>query len=167
MTVELSPPTLNRIPNGLLGFLGIKNGGSNPAQLSQVLGAGFELFDWYVQTNREYFRTGINLAALGQTTFFTVPNGEWWFVCHASLVTSALGAGQTLQAGISFTDASGVRTIMVGNPPPSRTVGQVFACDSRDFWMGPGDTIGPYVTEIAAGPIVAPVLTLAVARLTV
>jgi len=160
----LSPPRLNKIPNGLLGFLGIKNGGHNPEELAPQLSAGFELFHWYTQTNREFFRTAINLTALGQTTFFTVPAGEWWYVLHASLVTSVLGAGQTLQAAIGFTDAPGLRTIIVQNPPPSRTVGQVFTCNASGFWVGPGDTIGPYVTELAAGPIVSPVFTLSVAR---
>lgn len=164
---DLTAPTLNRIPQGLLGFFGIKNGGRYPEQLSTTLVGVADLLQWYAETNRVYFRTGVNVAALGQTTFFTVPAGEYWYVLHASFVTSALGAGQTLEAAISFTDAAGIRNIVVGDMPGSRTTGAVFMAQARDFWTGPGDTIGVYTNQLAAGPIVAPILSIAVARLPV
>lgn len=158
---------LNKLPQGLLGFFDIKNGGRYPQSLAQQLQGTADLLAWYANTNRVYFRTGLNIAVLGQTTFFTVPDGEYWYVLHASFVTSVLGAGQTLEGVISFTDAAGIRNILLSENPGARTAGAVYQTQARDFWGGPGDTIGFYATQLAAGPIVAPIMSIAVARLPV
>lgn len=164
----LTPPTINKLPEGLLGFLGIKNGGRYPDQLSSTLLPVADLLAWYANTNRQYFRTAINIAALGQTTFFTVPAGEYWYVLHASFITGAMGGGQVLNGFLSFTDAAGLRNIGVNDrAAAAATVGEVFASQARDFWMGPGESIGLYASELAVGPIVAPILSIAVARLSV
>lgn len=163
----LTPPTLNKIPQGLLGFLGIKSGGRYPDSLGSQLVPVADLLLWYANTNREYVRTGINVAALAQTTFFTVPNGEYWYVQNASFVTSALTAGQTFAGKICSTDAAGLRTLIWSDDVPARTAGEVFATHTDGFFLQPGDTLGIYTTQLAAGPIVTPILAVAFSRLPV
>lgn len=157
----LTPPSINRIPGGLLGFLGIKNGGRNPDALAGYVQGCMDLTDWYLQTNRLYMRTGINIAALNFTNFYTAPPGEFWYIQHASFITSVLGAGQTIQAVPCVQDASGLRQVAVADTPAAATVGAVFSVQARDFWVMPGESLGIYTTQLAAGPIVAPIFTVA------
>lgn len=160
-SVPLAPPRINRNPEGLLGFFGIKNGGHNPEEFAPQLSASVELFDWYLETNRRYVRTGVNLTALGFQAFYTVPIGEWWYVSNASLLSGTLGAGQTLEAIVAMQDASATRQLGLSEMPGSRTVGAVFATAAGGFWLSPGDQLGVYTVQLAAGPIVSPILTVA------
>lgn len=162
----LSPPRINRNPRGLLGFFGIKNGGHNPEELAPQLSPSVEMFDWYLQTNREYMRTSINIAALNFTLYYTVPVGECWYVERCSFITSVLGAGQTLETVPCLQDASGLRQLTLCPMPGSRTVGAVYAVEAGGFFMNSGDSLGLYTTQLAGGPIVAPIYTMAYCRLT-
>jgi len=64
-------PAINRIPHGLLSFLGIKNGGRNPQVLSEQLAANFDLMQWYLQQNSESLSVNAAVNALGF-------NGNYW-----------------------------------------------------------------------------------------
>lgn len=79
------PPPVNRIPNGLLDFLGIKSGGRNPDALSSGLAATLDLLQWYAYTASEDFQvvrtTGI--AAGGATRF------NWEQSIPAGLIVAA------------------------------------------------------------------------------
>lgn len=64
----MNPAFINRIPSGLLGFLGIKNGGENPQQLSNILVPMLDLIPLYDLQGVEYSQAVSTLGA-GVTTF--------------------------------------------------------------------------------------------------
>lgn len=149
----ITNPSINRIPQGLLGFLGIKNGGRYPQELSPTLAPVVDLFDHYSNTNREYQTASVAVAALGQTNFHTVPVGQWWYCCHASLFTATIGAGAAYAGVLCMIDASGLVTTMLSSVSPAAGPGAVYTAQARQFWLGPGESLGVYTTGLTAGPI--------------
>jgi hypothetical protein len=163
--VNLTPPTVNRIPGGLLGFFGIQSGGRNPESISPGLLAQIDLTQWYFGTNRVYLRSSVNIAATFFTPVYQVPLGEHWYCENICYVSPTLGAGQTLETMPCLQDASGTRQNTLIQMPGSRTVGAVYAVTAGGFFMAPGEQLGLYTTQLVAGPVNAGVYTLAYARL--
>lgn len=160
----MSAPAVNRLPLGLLSFLGIQNGGKYPDQLLPALAPVLDLGGHYVNTNREYVTSGpVAIAALNATQIFTVPNGQWWYVPVASIVTGTLGAGVTFGASIQMTDAAQQVNLILSQPVAPKTVGAQFYAQARDFWIGPGERLGIYTSELVAGPVNV-VMCAAIAR---
>lgn len=157
----ISPPSISRVPRGLLGFFGIKNGGRNPDALSSSVQASICLKDWYMNTNRQYARTGVNIAGTAFTAFFAAGVGEYFYVQHASFISSALGAGQTLETVLAIQDASGIRQFAVSDAGRVYGAGEIVSVQARDFWLNPGESLGVYTLQLAAGPIVLPIMTMA------
>lgn len=90
------PADINRQPQGLLGFLDIKNLGRNPSPLSDGLAATLPLTDWYLETAAEYLTEGnLEIAgpALGYNRWtqaaqnLVVPQNQWWRVHEYSCLT--------------------------------------------------------------------------------
>lgn len=153
-------PAINRLPQGLLGFLGIKNGGRYPQEIADVLAPVWDLADLYLNTNSETRADVLAIAAIGSQAFWTVPNGECWYVTLASCATGTLGAGQTIELGLQTTDAAGLVTIAVSPMSGSRTVGQRCAQSlPQPVIVGPGATFGINCTQLAAGPVNVTVAT--------
>jgi len=149
----ISPPSINRVPQGLLGFLGIKNGGQYPSALSNTLAPTFDLGECYANTNREYQTASIAVNALGQTNFHTAPIGQYWWVQHASLFTATIGAGAAYAGVLCMIDASGLVTTMLSTVTPAAGPGAVYTSQARDFWLLPGESLGVYTTGLTLGPI--------------
>lgn len=150
----MSAPAVNRLPLGLLSFLGIQNGGKYPDQLLPALAPVLDLSGHYVNTNREYTGGSAAVAALASTNMVTVPTGQWWYCCHASLFTATLGAGQAYGGVLAFQDAAGlVTTMLSGSVPAVSGAGTVFVNSAVGFWLGPGERFGVYTTHLAAGPV--------------
>jgi hypothetical protein len=147
-------PVVNRLPLGLLSFLGIQNGGRYPDTLLPALAPVLDLGNHYVNTNREYLTGSSAIAALASTTIHTVPSGQWWYCCHASLFTATLGAGQAYGGVLALLDAAGLVTTMLSSSVPAVSgAGAVFVNQARGFWAGPGERLGVYTTHLAAGPV--------------
>lgn len=93
---DLPPPPINAVPEGLLGFLGIKNGGRNPRNLIDNVQPTFDLWMHYLWSNSIVLQSAdLSFAAnaargaldLGPTlpvnvanaaNQVIVPNNEWW-----------------------------------------------------------------------------------------
>lgn len=147
-------PNINKLPLGLLGFLGIKNGGEYPQELSNVLSPVWDLGPLYMNANAENQVAALAIAGIGSQAFFTVPNGEAWYVLIASAATGTLGAGQTIELALQTTDAAGLVTVAVSPMSGSRTAGQRCAqALPSPVYCGPGSTFGINATQFAAGPI--------------
>lgn len=87
---------IQQIPQGLLGFLQLKNRGQNPSELPDVLSPGFELSNWYLETGAEIVVQDAPVAvAVGTINLITVPNDQWWLV-HDFFVNVGLDAGSTV-----------------------------------------------------------------------
>lgn len=101
---------INRIPRGLLDFLGIRSGGRNPQQLTEQLVPTFDLRDWYLESqtievngNLAGFAATANAGFLSTTTTFpqnlgacVVPSNEAWLLRAGSAYRweFSLNAGQ-------------------------------------------------------------------------
>jgi len=118
-----APPPINRLPLGLLSFLGIKNGGRNPQFLGEQLSPTFDLVAWYLQSNSRSLSLNGNVTAVGfNSAWWTVPVGETWAVL-STMVNSqaALGAGQS----VGFFGAW-VRSALQILPAPLTPIGSVY-----------------------------------------
>lgn len=97
-------PPLNRVPTGLLDFLGIKNGGRNPVTLGEVLAPTWNLAQHYLDAASQTRRGTGNLTNADRGLIISyghgVPDGQVWWIDRVSLTTALLVAGQTLQ--VSF-----------------------------------------------------------------
>lgn len=156
----MGAPPINRVPYGLLGFLGIKNGGRNPVSLNDTVAPVWDLAGLYLETNTEFFSTTVNVNALGYFVGFSSSIAEVTYV-HAFGVMSnaALGAGVTLAAVPMVTDQNGITT---GNAVPLQTsdisaratTGNRFVCAlERPIIMAPGQQVGIFVYDLTAGPV--------------
>lgn len=162
---NIAPP-INRIPWGLLGFMGIKNGGRNPSALADFVQPGWDLSELYLQTNSEFFSTSGNINALGYNLGFSSSLAEVTWVHGYSVVTSTLTAGQTLNACIMVADQNGITGVAYGNLQTQAAPGNRFLLAlERPVILSPGQQIGFYVSNVAAGPI-AYTTQIRVSRLT-
>lgn len=159
-------PGINRLPLGLLGFLGIKNSGLYPSTLSETLIPTWDLTDLYTAGNSEVAQVSVNIAAIGSQAAFTVPNGEAWRVLQLSARSPTLGAGQTLQLGLQITDPAGTSTIEVADPTTAVTNGMRCAVALRNpLIAGPGFSLGIDVMQLVAGPVNGASVAIRFARL--
>lgn len=103
--------TINRLPRGLLDFLGIRSGGRYPQQLSEQLLPMMDLGSWYKSANVFQLQcvgeTAVANTNAGLFTFitptpafatFTVPQDEVWIVLPGSWI----GWSMTATAGIVY-----------------------------------------------------------------
>jgi len=150
--------SINKLPFGLLGFLGLKNGGQNPSDLSNILSPVIDLADLYYGTNKQLFRVQANVTAIGFNALATVPNDEVWYVIGAACNSNAvLGAGVSLRGAMAYAaiDGAAFNVVPLGEYA-SMTVGEVWysaAVLGRPLVLAPGSQLGVYCTFIAAGPV--------------
>jgi hypothetical protein len=163
----LSNPTVSKLPYGLLGLLGIKNGGKYPGYLGDTIIPTFDgnwmqllLGSW-----GEEFHIAAGTTAAGPGAFqsfntaLVVPTGEVWYVGLMSVRVST-GAGETITTNIATrrpNAAAGSNHISVSDPVS--VIASQFA-DLRmpePFYAGPGDEIGMWIQAASgAGPTVRP-----------
>lgn len=119
-----SAPPINRHPLGLLGFLGIKNGGRYPQQpRDDALRWVWDLSQVYLQSNTEFVTTTIAATALGSFDGLTVPFGENWYVTHFGVGSGTQGAGESIAYALSVTDPSVTVSVPITMPSPTATTG--------------------------------------------
>ena len=146
--------TINKLPLGWLGFLGIKNGGEYPQDASTVLSPTWDMTNLYSYGNAEIANDNQNTSVLGNVSLTTVPNGETWLVLDQSATTGDLTAGQTIEFCTNWTDPAQLVNIETGYMNGSRTTpGRCIALVNRPYFATPGSRMGVTVTQIAAGPI--------------
>ena len=149
----LTPAVISKLPLGLLGFFGIKNGGQYPQSIVPDIQPVLDLADQLAANYRELVFVA-PIAALGFVTANlngsaatpgAVPAGELWFVQAAS-VFAFTGVGD------SFTGTLEVRNSTTGlasawHRALSNTI--TLAASTTQLhpgisgvWLSPGDTIG-------------------------
>lgn len=145
---------INRVPQGLLGFLGIKNGGENPKQLSNVLVPTWNTTALYQYGNSEVSTVLVAINAVGSQAYVTVPAGEMWAILQQSAGCDTLGAGQTIEFSTNWTDPASLVNIETGLMSGPRTVGQrATALMSAPYYASAGSILGINCTQIVAGPV--------------
>jgi hypothetical protein len=163
----LSNPTVSKLPYGLLGFLGVKNGGAYPGFLGDTFVPTINetYFQLCLASWGEEFHIANGATAAGPGAFqafntaLVVPLGEVWYVGMLS-VRITTGAGETITTNIAIrrpNAAAGSNHIAVSDPVS--VVASQFAdlrCP-RPFFAGNGDEIGMWIQAASgAGPLVRP-----------
>lgn len=153
---------ISKLPLGLLGLLGIKNGGAYPRELAGFYQPMLELLPWIAAANFEEANFAQNaVAAAGNAGAFStavqVPQTELWYVQFASLRVFTA-------AGEAFSGYLAVRRFPVSSPnivmPLSEivtvgasingapAVGNLYA----PFILGPGDELVGYTLSVTGAP---------------
>lgn len=148
-------PPINKHPTGLLGFLGIKNGGKYPQTLSDVLLPTWNLADLYLGANQSApAPVSIAVNAVGYQAYYTVPDNETWILNQATAFNfGSLTALQTLRMAVATTAAGGNTVVVSDSGELAATVGRLTVGLHRKVIANSGDTIGILVNVIAGGPI--------------
>lgn len=146
---------INRLPWGLLGFLGLKNFGQYPNQLVESLQPTWDLLELYAGAHGEHVFTG--LTQFTATGFVTggaavlVPQTELWYVSQSSSAY-ATGVGETLSAKHGYIDG----TLMEGMLTQGSTVlaaSQIsHAAGSFPVFVGPGTQLGWWIDAFTGSP---------------
>jgi len=164
---ELTPAVVQLIPRGLLGFLGLKNGGRNPSRLAEFIQPTFNLFDYYFETNSLAYQLGpVAGAGVGDGDFSAVSpavsQDECRYVSRYT-VRCLVPAGTTWSVAPAIqvrTNPTGVRSSYLVGPPAYHTGGAaaelVMAQADRPFWMPPDSLFG-FVTLAYTGAGACPV----------
>lgn len=132
---------INRAPLGILGFLGIKNGGRNPRVLGDVLSPTWDLSMLYLNNEPTYAERVFTQSATGYTMIFEVPPGEVWYVTEYGGYVYA-NVGEAWRGSIHRSQPNIAITVPLGPlldiGADARTQGWL----TRPIWMTAGETIG-------------------------
>lgn len=153
--------SINRQPAGVLGLLGIKNGGEYPRDLSNVLVPTWDMTDLYVLNASEYLTRTDNVTATGTLQTDGPIPGEVWRVTEFGARTGNLAAGETIQFALGL---FGPGTAPIYVPLTSVQSASAVAGDraqaaiQRPVLLNPGETLGVFITDVTTVGNV-PVLT--------
>jgi len=147
-----------RLPQGLLGFLELKNGGAFPQRLaSEALIPSLDLTDWYLGSNADI--SSAAPFAVTTTGFFGTGgisvNLQWTELLTAT--TDALVATEQIRMCVAYRNiVSGVaRHMALGPTEGSAVVGDrvVASMYARNTIIPPGSELGVWVQNFGAGSI--------------
>ena len=146
---------LQLLPQGLLGFLQLKNGGQAPQFLLEGLQPSLELQPWYVESNAEILSANaVAVAGAGITTSgIVVPQDEYWWLLDY-FVEFVFGAGATVSrfqgavrynvTQVSFPVADGPALVANDRARTSQMV--------RPVLLQPGGELVVYVGAVTGFP---------------
>ena len=138
------PAPLNRQPNGLLDFFGIKNGGENPLELGRILQPQLDTLPLYENAApTEFGAVSGNLAAgpvlFGPAGATTEPGSSWHFRSVGFyLAVSAAGDIGYARIGAYYGSQFIPFTSMIQVNQTIGTFPVVVATVARDVWLPPG-----------------------------
>jgi hypothetical protein len=147
---------INRQPTGWLGFLGIKNFGRNPTQAAETLAPTWELSDLYLATGRRLITTVGTYTGTGTYPVQGVPPGQVWYVYAASVISSLLVAGNTLNATMQIYNTSLGQAVTLGGTGPQLGVpvgGRCVAALNRPIILVPGEALASYCATFSGANI--------------
>lgn len=151
---EIPVTPINRLPWGLLSFLGIKNGGRAPSQLGDLLVPVWNSADLYTQTNSECVDVVANITATGFNTFVEVSAGEHWLVHEFAGFTAPLGAGQSLKYACCALGGVGSSHLILAETTVGAVVGERSGSSCQPGrWFPPRTQFGFLCYQLAAGPV--------------
>jgi len=132
---------INRNPNGLLGYLGIKNFGRNAQTLAEILTPVWDTSALYLNNDAVYLNSTAGGLGAGITLVFDPPADEVWYVhdYHVIFESAAGGGfngslcrvGQVNTAYVNLTE-----TLIIGASTAQCLV------INRPLILGPGEKLG-------------------------
>lgn len=174
---------LSNIPQGLLAFLGIKNGGQYPQQLLTNLAPVLDLYQHYQYVNSEAYQWNTNLGTQsgylqipgpwvprdisnGVGTF--VPNNEWWLMLESSVMWGLDAADPTerMDGGMAYSHTPGGANAVSLILPQSDLIGYNVTnagvvtqrggrTQQRPVWLPPGAQLFLFLAAIQSATTVA------------
>lgn len=141
------PGQINRLPDGILGFLGIKNFGRGPDTLDSVLSGTWDLRDWYLNTNVSYQTSSLTAIALGGSLVFTAPTNELWWVTNLSIFHNAAAASSNTTALCRFGQRTADQVILSESGRVTALQANQFGI-TQPFILGAGETLGYSCAEL-------------------
>lgn len=163
----LTDAVISRLPYGMLGLLGIKNGGRYPASLGGTVQPIFDntLMQLLLATSGEEFHFAAQPTVAGPGAFqafstsLVVPVNEVWYVGLMS-VRIATSAGETITANIAVRRPNAAATTNhIAISDPVSVIASQFADlrMTRPFFAGNGDELGVWIQAASGvGPTVRP-----------
>lgn len=158
--MNLTPAVLSKLPLGLLGFFGIKNGGQYPQTLLAHIQPVLEQLPLLCVNYHENIVGNLIAAGLGfqqQNAVvgglpLIVPPGEIWRVNHfTSGPFTGAGDSITFTAGVQSRQngsASAWNLAIAGPFTQGASLSQVLPNNYGPFWVGPGDIFGYWVSAL-------------------
>lgn len=161
----LSPAVISKLPQGLLGFFGIKNGGQYPQTIGNVIVPTLGMWDMitsnYFENVWGYFGANtvgfhqINDAVTGVP--IQVPNSELWYV-HALSLHVIAGVGETANYSCA------IRSTQTGTANPwyraitdrvaiAASTTQLTRGEEFPIWASAGDQFGIFIDTPVGGTI--------------
>lgn len=151
------PSLINRVPPGLLSFLGIKALGQNPSQLSDELTPVLELGSLYLapySETRQFQTAVINAPGFFSASGALVPAGKIWVCGSISLNTSGVIAAATTYTGMGLCwNPTGTSIIYdVGAPLVTATAaGRLLTGVNELRVLPPGAQLGVHGQAVTVG----------------
>lgn len=165
------PGLIQRVPVGLLDFLGLKATGQNPVVMPDELQTVVDISQLYAAARWEQFQAStntVNLIGFWGAATLTVPSGEMWLVDSLMYTSGTLLAGTTyrLRPGLIGVQ-SGSQPIKVGELSQSWTAGERPFMGWGNFIARGGDQIGLVVDSLTLGTALPFDIRIRFLRLTV
>lgn len=133
---------ISRIPAGILGFLGIKNGGQYPQELGSILAPTWELGELYLSYGAQLGGAvgGVSVAGYGVTV--APPPGEVWCL-HDIGCSVTTGAAEAWTGSLCRSSTSGGTTVPISD---SQSLGAsancVLTAHHVHSFLCPGENLG-------------------------
>jgi hypothetical protein len=161
---QVSPAVISRLPLGLLGFLGLKNGGAFPQNIERLIRTTLDQLGFLVANHSEGLTFNYSITGTGDFIFFTVPSGEVWYVDRFSFGIST-SAAQTF-GGVIRHSLPGTSYIGFLAAELTLAVSQFGNSNAGNFWIGPGQTLG-VIAHVATGTPIGGASSLRILRMTI
>lgn len=133
---------ISRIPAGLLGFLGIKNGGEYPQEIAKILAPTWELRELYLEYGAQLGGATGSVNAAGYLAVATCPPGEVWCL-HDIGCSFDVGAAEAWNGSLCRSSTSGGTTVPISassSVPASTRV--VTIAPHVPVYLTPGENLG-------------------------
>jgi len=111
---------VQRVPFGLLSFLGIKAGGQNPNALQRELMPVLDVTPNFLAPDlAQEIETTNTIGSAGDEARITIPQGEAWRMISMSMVVAAFSAtGGVVYGALGIGDLTGFITAVATMPAP-------------------------------------------------
>ena len=143
---------INRLPNGLLGYLGLKTLGANPRTLGDVVAPTWDLSELYLADGAKH-ESATGVIGTGTNIAHTAPNGFVWVV-HAwgvqcdSAALEAIGC-----AYLVFVPPNSTPVVpMTNNSSMGASASIALAYATRPIILNPGESLGLQANQVTGAP---------------
>lgn len=165
---------ISKLPLGLLGYLGIKNGGQYPRALGGTYDPSFDMLPIIVGSNFEELNFGLGAVpavanAGSYSTPLQVPQTEAWYVtmlCHR--ITTGVGEAWNGYLALRRFPTSSPNVVHALSDVFPASLGasltgipQIARPTNTPLILGPGDEVCIFTTAVTGAPQVRPAIRFA------